>query len=94
MKQDKTTYGSVEYMRNYMNTYADQPEYENYTTNTYLEDMLYGIGVSLSDKYSFAGGSRRFKSELLEYLKAQQEKWGGEGTGKISDPNYSDGISY
>ena len=54
---------AVKYYKNFVNTYED---YEFLFDTTFIEDMLYGIGVSIDkDKYSWASGYKEF----LKYLK-------------------------
>lgn len=60
---------AVKYLRDYMNTYDQQREYADYSDRTYIDDVLYGLGVSLSTEYQFAGGYRKFKALLLEHLR-------------------------
>lgn len=60
---------AVKYLREYMNTYDQQIGYADYSDRTYIDDVLYGLGVSLSKEYQFAGGYRKFKALLLEHLR-------------------------
>lgn len=58
-------------MEEYIRTYDSQPGYENYDKKTYLNDMLYGIGVSMNpDQYQYAGGFAKFKEALMRFLDA------------------------
>jgi hypothetical protein len=60
---------AVKYLQNYLNTYTDQQGYEDYSVNTYVDDILYGLGVSInSKKYAFATGFSEFKKDLKQYL--------------------------
>ena len=59
---------AVKYLQEYMNTYHLQFQYADYSDETYIEDVLYGLGVSLSKEYQFAGGFRKFKKLLREHL--------------------------
>lgn len=62
---------AVEYLAHYMDTYNQQTGYEGYETITYLNDVLYGLGVSINkDKYSFAPGFAQFKRDLVEFINA------------------------
>lgn len=57
----------------YVRTYSDQSSYEDYSVKTFLDDMLYGIGLSMQigtpTDYTGAGGYERFKQALREHLK-------------------------
>lgn len=68
VKQTKTMKEAVDYLADFMGTYADQTGFEGYTTTTYLNDVLYGLGVSLDDKYKYASGFTQFKKDLGEFL--------------------------
>ena len=60
---------AVERLAHYWGTYNKQPGYENYSTETFLNDGLYGLGIAIdSRKYSFANGFAQFKRDLLKYL--------------------------
>ena len=60
---------AVAYMRHFMNTYDQQAGYQDYSDRTYIDDVLYGLGASLSGEYEFAGGYRKFREVLREHLK-------------------------
>ena len=59
----------------YVATYSDQLHYEDYSDTIFLDDMLYGIGLALSEgtatDNSGAGGYERFKRELRAYLQGK-----------------------
>ena len=57
---------AIDYMQTYINTYRNQPYYKDYTEATWIEDMLYGLGVSVSNDYMFADGFHQFKCKLLD----------------------------
>jgi hypothetical protein len=61
----------VAHFQQYVATYTDQAHYDHYSDTTYLNDMLYGIGLSLVETgsdYSGAGGYERFKEFLRQHL--------------------------
>jgi len=64
----------VEKFQGYMSTYHEQPGYQEYTDETFIEDILYGMGVSIDPKYQFANGLRDFKKVLLKHLKKSEEE--------------------
>lgn len=57
---------AIGFMEQYINTYRNQPYYKKYTEATFIKDMLYGIGVALSEEYEFAQGFGQFKCKLLD----------------------------
>ena len=60
---------AVQYLRDYLNAYEDQQGIDDYTVETWIEDILYGLGMSLDpDAHIFAGGHEKFKKKLQEYL--------------------------
>lgn len=56
---------AVEYLKDYIITYENQTGYKNYSDCTFIADILYGLGVSLSDEYQNADGFRKFKEKVL-----------------------------
>ena len=68
MKTKRNIKASVKYLQEYMETYPVQIGYETYRRETYIDDILYGLGVSLDKKYMYAGGFDLFKKELLKHL--------------------------
>lgn len=68
--------GKRERMRNmvksltkYMETYDKQHGYENYTDTTFVDDVLYVLGIALQpEKYRYAGGYDEFKKFLKDHL--------------------------
>jgi hypothetical protein len=57
----------------YVGTYSSQWSYADYSDKTFLDDMLYGIGLSMQvgtpTDYTGAGGYERFKEALRQHLK-------------------------
>ena len=68
VKMDKTMEEAVEILSDYMTTYDKQYGYKDYTPETYINDVLYGLGISMSDNYRNADGFRRFKQDLLKFI--------------------------
>lgn len=60
---------AVAYLTNYMATYDQQFGYADYSEQTYIDDVLYGLGASLGDQYRWAGGFDAFKKRLMAHLK-------------------------
>jgi hypothetical protein len=53
--------------QSYVRTYDGQAAYSTYSDRTYIEDMLYGIGLSIDPElYRGASGFDRFKALLQE----------------------------
>lgn len=60
---------AVAYLRRYMDTYHKQHGYEDYRDETFIDDVLYGLGVALQpEKFKYADGFRQFKDVLREHL--------------------------
>jgi len=59
--------------QDYVRSYSGQSCYEDYSDTIFLDDMLYGIGLSLQvgtpTDFTGAGGYERFKQKLREHLK-------------------------
>jgi hypothetical protein len=67
--EQKRMRDAVRRMRKYMNTYPKQDGYMDYSDYTFIEDILYGIGIALEpDKHAFATGFDAFKTVLREHL--------------------------
>lgn len=60
---------AIEYMKGYIGTYDQQYKWEMYSFDTYFNDILYGIGVSINKDYETVFGFMKFKRDLLEWLK-------------------------
>lgn len=60
---------AVASLTHYMTTYDKQPFYTYYTDETFINDVLYGLGIALSDDYRQASGFDLFKARLREHLK-------------------------
>lgn len=59
---------AVKYLSRYMNTYHKHVGYRSYETTTYVNDVLYGLGRSISEEFEFASGFARFKRILHDHL--------------------------
>lgn len=55
-------------LKAYIDTYDKQRGYLDYSDETIINDMLYGIGMALDDKYMWAKGFAEFKERLKEHL--------------------------
>jgi hypothetical protein len=60
---------AVEHLKEYVGTYENQGGWEKYRPETYVDDILYGLGISISDDFKFAGGFDRFKEILRDHLR-------------------------
>lgn len=58
----------VESLQKYMETYHTQYGYQDYSDETFIDDVLYGLGRSLGKQYEFAVGFDKFKKDLLKHL--------------------------
>ena len=73
----------VKSMETYISTYKDQAYYEDYTTETFLNDMLYGIGVAIyPEKYQYSHGFEEWKDELRKFLGCHETTFGAWVHGK------------
>ena len=60
---------AVKYLQDDMNTYDKQEGYERYNDKTFINDILYGLGVAIGgDKYKWIDGYRKFKKYLQGFL--------------------------
>lgn len=68
-KEQKRVKKIVEKFKKYVDTYPEEM-YLNYSEEIIVDDILYGLGISLDfEEYSFAQGYIKFKKRLLEKLK-------------------------
>jgi hypothetical protein len=57
----------------YVVTYKSQANYENYSYETFINDMIYGIGLTINPEiYMWAEGYESFKIDLIEFFKNRQ----------------------
>jgi len=81
-KQDRMA-KIVSDLQKYVTTYSDQPYYNTYSDKTFIEDMLYGIGIAINkEKYQNAEGYRLWKQELIKYMNNKTYDF-SELTGKL-----------
>ncbi len=72
IKQENNIEEAVKVLQSYINTYPHQAGYKGYALSTYIDDILYGLAISINpDRYSFTNGYHKFKLELKEYLEEQ-----------------------
>lgn len=55
-----------EKFKNFVNTY--DPKIHAINKKTILNDMLYGLGISLDEKYRYFSGYKLFKQQLKKLL--------------------------
>lgn len=69
-KQQRRIRKAVKYLQDYMQTYAEMPNYDvNTPDKVLIDDVLYGLGVALDKKkYEFADGYDAFKDVLRKHL--------------------------
>ena len=69
--KEKRMQKAVKYLTEYMETYDKQLNYEKYSDKTFIDDILYGMGVALDKgKYEYSTGFREFKKVLIKHLTA------------------------
>ena len=72
-KRQKRMRSAVASLTQYMATYDKQPLYESYQDHTFIEDVLYGLGVALEPvKYKWGDGFDKFKVVLREHLQPRK----------------------
>lgn len=59
---------AIEKLTRYMKTYDRQIGYLDYSDETIIDDILYGLGAALSEDYMYADGYRKFKERLKGHL--------------------------
>lgn len=61
---------AIEYLTKYMVTYNKQHGYLDYTDETIIDDVLYGLGVAISGgrEYQMANGFAKFKARLAKHI--------------------------
>lgn len=69
--QDKSNEEFIYSQINYWKTYPNQPSWKSYSTNTLLNDAIYGIGISMSENYKYASGNLKFLKDLKDYLEKE-----------------------
>lgn len=68
-KPQKRMRAAVKYLQDYMRTYSEQYGYMDYTDETFIDDVLYGLGVAIDEeKFRFFKGAQAFKQRLREHL--------------------------
>jgi len=79
----KTT---VAYLQNYMSTYSDQTGYEDYSDETLINDVLYGLGMAIDpENNQRANGFLRFKDILIEHLVGKPKYLAAD---QLTEPGY------
>ena len=60
---------SLNYMVDYISTYGGQRHFDLYDKTVWVDDIIYGLGVSVdSKKYRFSDGYERFRLYLSNYF--------------------------
>lgn len=64
-RKQKRMRAVVARFQEYVRTYSDQAHYDQYRDDTFLDDMLYGIGIAMEPKKWRSGtGFDAFKEKL------------------------------
>jgi len=58
----------------YVATYTNQQFYENYSEECIINDMIYGLGIAINDKFNYANGYREWKKELDKIINKVEDK--------------------
>lgn len=83
----------VKYLQEYINTYDQQPFYQQYEYKTVVLDIVYGLGVAIGgEKYKYASGFRRWQNTLIRFLEDNLEGIDGGDTQLTNtyDPTFGD----
>jgi len=63
LKKQKRVVKIIKSLKHYINTYNRQIGYLDYSDETIIDDILYGLGTALdANKYSFFEGFRELKN--------------------------------
>ena len=62
----------VKKFQEYVASYSRQPLYKTYSDETFLNDMLYGIGVTFSNKFEFRDGLFYWKKVLKNFIETDE----------------------
>ena len=70
---------AIEYLARYMKTYDKQTGYLDYTDETIIDDVLYGLGVAIGGReYQMADGFAKFKERLAKHIANAKISDGGQ----------------
>lgn len=58
----------VKRFQEYVASYNKQILYKEYSDETLIDDMLYGLGLAFDKKFVFGNGYRDWKEVLVKYL--------------------------
>lgn len=68
-KKEKRMKAAITSLTHYMVTYGYDEDNYGWTDKSFINDVLYGLGVALhGDKYKFANGYDEWKKELIKHL--------------------------
>lgn len=82
-KKQKRMKKIVAALQLYVATYTEQDSYEDYSDRCYIEDILYGLGLSLNHRDHYgASGFDRFKAVLREHIQSDSN---GDSSAKRQD---------
>jgi hypothetical protein len=69
-RKQKKMKSAVAYLQDYMNTYTNQTGYQDYSEETLINDVLYGLGVAIGGKENMYGnGYVKFKDRLRDIIR-------------------------
>jgi hypothetical protein len=58
----------VAHLQEYVRTYSDQACYRDYSDKTFIDDVLYGLGIAFGEQYHGATGYTKFRDVLRQHL--------------------------
>lgn len=66
-RRQKHMIKTVKAFQEYVAFYSGQRFYQDYSDETFIHDMIYGIGIALNEKeYSWADGYEKWKERLID----------------------------
>lgn len=72
--KQKRMEAAVKSLTKFMATYDQQPGYLDYSDKTFVDDVLYGLGIALDEKYFYVAGFEMFKERLRNHLAAESAR--------------------
>lgn len=72
-KKQRRMLKAIRFLKAYVSTYEDQKGCLDYPDSTFIDDVLYGLGIALDEKYKWAKGYALWKDELRKHLKLKGE---------------------
>lgn len=59
---------ALDSLEKYISSYRSQKYYREFSILTFINDIIYGLGISINPNYTWAEGYDRFKRHLILYF--------------------------